>query len=760
MKRGFMGSSKKEHADSRTIPSNDTIQLVSDTTVHHGTVYSNTVHRSTFHPGTIHPTSIDTVHPPSIDTVHLVSIDTVHPDTVHYNTVHPDTIHSNTVYPDTVHPRQRRSHSQQRRTVINAQGDVIPDVIAVAEMNDFDLSREWYDWIGQDPFQGLSHQDPRNHIEELEDLVSRSEQNEVSEYHMLCKIFPYSICGDAFRWFSQVQPGSLTSWDDIERAFLYKFLDDAEATREKEKNDKWDMFLASLDAEYMIPVQLLDDITAKRDEQHVSGELSKSWTSTSTDGRTLTSTDGKTSMSTDGTTSTSTDGTTSTLIDGTTSTSTNGTNSMSIDDVEKEITMEDFLDLEEFLELEDGEKFDDLDSSREASHLAVPKHQRPPIWTEEADGLHNRVKRIHDHVKIVVPCAVFEAESPIPPDRSMKFSSYIEVLDLSCKADLSNRHQPYTIERHQQTASIDIITSPSIDTRRVSELKEFDVCGNLRDGETTTRSDKSGGKKRKNWKKRKRIMGDSQLSLIPRFSDGVRKSRVKGKDLRKTSLQKDRRWLCSIDRQSTTRIDRHLTVLIDTHINGRQFLSTSTDETSSISIDCVFIVSNDFSSHRPMRPCRYQSTALHQQRLIVSSLCRSTLSRSSFLLVESEQDLVAKTIKACFIRIPTKRIRTGLGGGNHQERLPAVLLEDKQKELHRRVRCLAMDGDLPTVILSPCFDTRYKFALAFQCHQSEVNQYPVADFMPVLLKSSQSATREEAVEEMNDCRSMKKHWCR
>ena len=34
--------------------------------------------------------------------------------------------------------------------------------------------------------------------------------------------------------------------------------------------------------------------------------------------------------------------------------------------------------------------------------------------------------------------------------------------------------------------------------------------------------------------------------------------------------------------------------------------------------------------------------------------------------MESEQDLVAKTIKACFIRITTKRIRMGLGGGNLQ----------------------------------------------------------------------------------------------
>uniref|UniRef100_A0A0D3CVU9 Uncharacterized protein n=1 Tax=Brassica oleracea var. oleracea TaxID=109376 RepID=A0A0D3CVU9_BRAOL len=73
------------------------------------------------------------------------------------------------------------------------------------------------------------------------------------------------------------------------------------------------------------------------------------------------------------------------------------------------------------------------------SHLVVPKHQRPPIWTEEAVGFHKRVKRIHDPVKIVVPCAVFEAESPIPPDRSMQFSSYNEVLNDHQHVEASQR---------------------------------------------------------------------------------------------------------------------------------------------------------------------------------------------------------------------------------------------------------------------------------------------------------------------------------
>ena len=76
MNRGFMGSSKKEPADSRTIrkstreesidtlqvasidsvnqASNDTIQLVSYNTVHHGSVHSSTVHLGTIHHGTVH----------------------------------------------------------------------------------------------------------------------------------------------------------------------------------------------------------------------------------------------------------------------------------------------------------------------------------------------------------------------------------------------------------------------------------------------------------------------------------------------------------------------------------------------------------------------------------------------------------------------------------------------------------------------------------------------------------------------------------
>ncbi|KAG5388834.1 hypothetical protein IGI04_030375 [Brassica rapa subsp. trilocularis] len=57
-----------------------------------------------------------------------------------------------------------------------------------------------------------------------------------------------------------------------------------------------------------------------------------------------------------------------------------------------------------------------------------------------------------------------------------------------------------------------------------------------------------------------------------------------------------------------------------------------------------------------------------------------------------------------------------------------------------------MAGDLPTVRLSPYFDTRYSFELSFQFHWFEVNQHSVAEGMSVLLRSGRNASREKAVE--------------
>uniref|UniRef100_M4F2S3 Uncharacterized protein n=1 Tax=Brassica campestris TaxID=3711 RepID=M4F2S3_BRACM len=193
-----------------------------------------------------------------------------------------------------------------------------------------------------------------------------------------------------------------------------------------------------------------------------------------------------------------------------------------------------------------------------ASHLALPENLRPPLCEEEAVGICKRVKRIHDPVKIMVPCAVFEVESPIPPDKGVYLSSYIEVLNDQHHVEAYQRGLRFIDEVDEgptgipssdinRTKLIDINTSssidtdqiPSIDTIRESEQNEYELCGNIFYGDTTTHSDKSGGKKWRKWKKKKRINEGSQISLILHFSDDARKSRVR---LHKSVGKKGRNW--------------------------------------------------------------------------------------------------------------------------------------------------------------------------------------------------------------------------
>ncbi|KAG5410940.1 hypothetical protein IGI04_007259 [Brassica rapa subsp. trilocularis] len=479
-----------------------------------------------------------------------------------------------------------------------AEGSVIPDVIDVAETNTFNLTSQWYDWRSEDPFYGLPHEDPKDLIKRLEKLASANKHDEISADYFICKIFPYCLSRDAFSWFSKLQPRSLTCWEDIKEAFIGKFFSEAVATRSK----RLDKMIKNWEKGIMISMsQILDFVyseengdigtptthvrqpdiqvhhadeskqkddlnreklvnhdTVKDDEYHVSGEQSKVEGANTKD---------PTSASID-----------SNFLELEEFLELEDGQQLGDLDSSEEETMEDFLELEEWLENLDHnpkQKFDDQHTSgrgypieqgpieeimhmSKTSHLAVPEHLRPPICAEEAVGICKRVKRIHDPVKIMVPCAVFEVESPIPPDKGVYLSSYIEVLndqhhveayqrglrfrdeEDNCPAEVpsSNINKTKLIDTNT-SSSIDTDQIPSIDTRRESEQNEHELCGNIFYGDTTTHSDKSGGTKWRNWKKKKRINECSQISLIPHFSDDTRKSRVR---LHKSVRKNGRNW--------------------------------------------------------------------------------------------------------------------------------------------------------------------------------------------------------------------------
>ena len=68
-----------------------------------------------------------------------------------------------------------------------------------------------------------------DHLEQFEDLVSAIKANGVPEDYPFCKLFKYSLAGEASRWLKQLPPGSLTSWADIKNAFLGNFFDESRA---------------------------------------------------------------------------------------------------------------------------------------------------------------------------------------------------------------------------------------------------------------------------------------------------------------------------------------------------------------------------------------------------------------------------------------------------------------------------------------------------------------------------------------------------
>ncbi|KAL1212293.1 hypothetical protein V5N11_026987 [Cardamine amara subsp. amara] len=95
------------------------------------------------------------------------------------------------------------------------------------QRNDFELKPAYYTLVGQYPFHGLSHEHPMDHIEKFEDLLTSIKANGVSYDYLYCKLFPYSLSGEAAYWLKQLKPGSLTTWEDTKNVFLSNFYDDA-----------------------------------------------------------------------------------------------------------------------------------------------------------------------------------------------------------------------------------------------------------------------------------------------------------------------------------------------------------------------------------------------------------------------------------------------------------------------------------------------------------------------------------------------------
>src|SRR5690606_1748256 len=78
-----------------------------------------------------------------------------------------------------------------------------------------DLNLNYYIMVSENPFRGLHSEHPQDHIENLEELL-------LDDYNR-CKLFPFSLEGEARKRLNCLPAESLTYWNEIRGAFLLNF---------------------------------------------------------------------------------------------------------------------------------------------------------------------------------------------------------------------------------------------------------------------------------------------------------------------------------------------------------------------------------------------------------------------------------------------------------------------------------------------------------------------------------------------------------
>ncbi|CAN6711727.1 unnamed protein product [Malus baccata var. baccata] len=72
-------------------------------------------------------------------------------------------------------------------------------------------------------FHGLSMEDPNKHLKEFEVVCSSMTPVNVDSNILKMKAFPFSLLEKAKDWLYELAPGTVTSWESMQRAFLEKF---------------------------------------------------------------------------------------------------------------------------------------------------------------------------------------------------------------------------------------------------------------------------------------------------------------------------------------------------------------------------------------------------------------------------------------------------------------------------------------------------------------------------------------------------------
>nr|XP_023881727.1 uncharacterized protein LOC111994101 [Quercus suber] len=118
---------------------------------------------------------------------------------------------------DYVRPIVNDNYSGIRRQTINA--------------NNFELKPALINMVQQAQFSGSPLDDPNIHLAMFLEICDTVKMNGVTEDTIRLRLFPFSLRDKARGWLQSLQPGSITSWQDMAEKLLAKFFPSAKTAQ-------------------------------------------------------------------------------------------------------------------------------------------------------------------------------------------------------------------------------------------------------------------------------------------------------------------------------------------------------------------------------------------------------------------------------------------------------------------------------------------------------------------------------------------------
>jgi hypothetical protein len=94
-------------------------------------------------------------------------------------------------------------------------------------------------------FGGMPDENTLRHLKEFHGVCMSMKSASVPENIFKLKAFPFSLIGHAKSWLMSLPPGSIISWEQMQRKFMDKYYSHSKATRSGEKRRKNHLGLAS-----------------------------------------------------------------------------------------------------------------------------------------------------------------------------------------------------------------------------------------------------------------------------------------------------------------------------------------------------------------------------------------------------------------------------------------------------------------------------------------------------------------------------------